>query len=38
VTGDQTFSILDFAFIPGTQAPSSTNKQVVVRAAIRHKF
>jgi predicted porin len=38
VTGDPTFSILDNAFIPGTQAPSSTGRQVVVRAAIRHKF
>jgi predicted porin len=38
VTGDQTYSILDYAFIPGTQSPSSTSKQVVVRAAIRHKF
>jgi len=38
VTGDATFSILDDAFTPGTQSPSSTSKQVVVRAAIRHKF
>ena len=38
VTGDSTYSILDDAFTPGTQAPSSTTKQVVVRAAIRHKF
>jgi predicted porin len=38
VTGDSTYSILDEAFIPGAQAPSSTSKQVVVRAAIRHKF
>ncbi|CAE6805263.1 porin [Paraburkholderia haematera] len=38
VTGDPTYSILDDAFTPGTQAPSSTSKQVVVRAAIRHKF
>ncbi|MFM0014829.1 porin [Paraburkholderia sediminicola] len=38
VTGDATYSILDDAFTPGTQSPSSTSKQVVVRAAIRHKF
>ncbi|HEY4295271.1 MAG TPA: porin [Paraburkholderia sp.] len=38
ITGDPTYSILDDAFTPGTQAPSSTSKQVVVRAAIRHKF
>ncbi|CAB3685049.1 Outer membrane porin protein [Paraburkholderia phenoliruptrix] len=38
VTGDSTYSILDEAFIPGAQSPSSTSKQVVVRAAIRHKF
>jgi predicted porin len=38
VTGDPTYSILDDAFTPGTQSPSSTSKQVVVRAAIRHKF
>uniref|UniRef100_E1TGK5 Porin Gram-negative type n=1 Tax=Burkholderia sp. (strain CCGE1003) TaxID=640512 RepID=E1TGK5_BURSG len=38
VAGDSTYSILDEAFIPGAQAPSSTSKQVVVRAAIRHKF
>ncbi|PRY06636.1 porin [Paraburkholderia sp. BL25I1N1] len=38
VTGDSTYSILDDAFNVGTQSPSSTSKQVVVRAAIRHKF
>lgn len=38
VAGDSTYSILDDAFTPGTQSPSSTSKQVVVRAAIRHKF
>jgi predicted porin len=38
VTGDSTYSILDDAFSVGTQSPSSTSKQVVVRAAIRHKF
>jgi predicted porin len=38
VTGNATYSILDDAFNVGTQSPSSTSKQVVVRAAIRHKF
>jgi predicted porin len=38
VAGDTTYSILDDAFTPGTQGPSSTSNQVVVRAAIRHKF
>ncbi|MEM5458931.1 MULTISPECIES: porin [Paraburkholderia] len=38
VTGDATYSILDDAFNVGTQSPSSTSRQVVVRAAIRHKF
>jgi predicted porin len=38
VTGDSTYSILDDAFNVGTQSPSSTSRQVVVRAAIRHKF
>ncbi|WP_153140937.1 porin [Paraburkholderia agricolaris] len=38
VSGDSTYTILDYAFTPGTQSPSSTSKQVVVRAAIRHKF
>jgi predicted porin len=38
VAGDSTHSILDNAFIPGTQAPSSTDAQVAVRVALRHKF
>lgn len=38
VTGDSTHSILDDAFIPGVQAPSSTGNQVAVRVALRHKF
>ena len=38
VTGDSTHSILDNAFIPGVQAPSSTGTQVAVRVALRHKF
>jgi predicted porin len=38
VTGDATYSILDDAFNVGTQSPSSTSRQVVVRAAILHKF
>jgi Outer membrane protein (porin) len=37
VAGD-TNSILDNAFIPGVQAPSSTGNQVVARVALRHKF
>jgi predicted porin len=38
VAGDSTNSILDNAFIPGVQAPSSTGTQVAVRVALRHKF
>jgi predicted porin len=38
VAGDKTNSILDGAFTPGTDAPSTTSNQVVVRLAIRHKF
>jgi predicted porin len=38
VSGSSTQSILDHAFIPGTQAPSSTGTQVAVRVALRHKF
>ncbi|CAG4916857.1 hypothetical protein LMG31841_04620 [Paraburkholderia saeva] len=38
VAGDSTNSILDKAFIPGMQAPSSTGNQVAVRVALRHKF
>ncbi|MFM0644313.1 porin [Paraburkholderia bryophila] len=38
VAGSSTHSILDDAFIPGVQAPSSTGTQVAVRVALRHKF
>jgi predicted porin len=38
VAGDKTDSILDDAFTPGTDAPSSTSSQVVVRVALRHQF
>ena len=38
VAGDTTNSIMDNAFILGTQAPSSTANQFAFRAAIRHKF
>ena len=37
IAGDKTNSILDNAFIPGTDAPSSTSNQAV-RVALRHKF
>jgi predicted porin len=38
VAGDKTNSIMDNAFVLGTQAPSSTSNQLAFRAAIRHKF
>ncbi|WP_175813478.1 porin [Burkholderia contaminans] len=38
IAGDKTNSTLDNAFIPGTDAPSSTSNQVAVRVALRHKF
>ncbi|KWI86687.1 hypothetical protein WM11_13155 [Burkholderia ubonensis] len=38
IAGDKTNSILDQAFIPSTDAPSSTANQVAVRVALRHKF
>ncbi|SIT48050.1 Outer membrane protein (Porin) [Paraburkholderia piptadeniae] len=38
VAGDKTNSIMDNAFILGTQAPSSTANQFAFRAAMRHKF
>jgi predicted porin len=38
VAGDKTDSILDNAFTPGTDAPSSTSNQVVARIALRHQF
>jgi predicted porin len=38
VAGDKTNSILDQAFVLGTDAPSSTANQIAVRLAVRHKF
>ncbi|MGN6317337.1 MAG: porin, partial [Trinickia sp.] len=38
VAGDKTNSILDQAFVLGTDAPSSTANQIAVRLALRHKF
>ncbi|WP_028202994.1 porin [Paraburkholderia nodosa] len=38
VAGDKTGSSLDQAYVPGAQDLSSTSRQVVVRAAIRHSF
>ncbi|TAM07684.1 MAG: porin [Paraburkholderia sp.] len=38
VGGDKTGSVLDFAYIPGADNISSNRNQVVLRAAIRHKF
>ncbi|MDE1184271.1 porin [Paraburkholderia sp.] len=38
VTGDMTNAILDNAFIPGVQAPSSSGSQIVARVALRHRF
>jgi predicted porin len=38
VGGDTTGSVLDVAYIPGAQGVSSNRNQLVVRAAIRHKF
>jgi predicted porin len=38
VAGSSTQSILDNAFIPGVQAPSSTGNQLAVRVALRHQF
>ncbi len=38
VAGDTSKSIMDNAFILGTQAPSSTSNQLAFRAAIHHKF
>jgi predicted porin len=36
--GDKTGSVLDFAYVPGADGVSSSSNQVVLRAAIRHKF
>jgi predicted porin len=38
VTGDHTGSSLDRAYVPGAQDLSSTSRQVLVRAALRHAF
>jgi predicted porin len=38
VSGGDTGTVLDQAFIPGTQYASSTQNQVAFRVAIRHKF
>lgn len=38
VAGNQTGSSLDQAYVPGAADLSSNSKQLVVRAAIRHKF
>lgn len=38
VAGEKTGSSLDQAYVPGAQDLSSTSRQVVVRAAIRHSF
>ncbi|RQV09240.1 porin [Burkholderia cenocepacia] len=38
VGGDKTGSVLDVAFVPGADDVSSNRNQLVVRAAIRHKF
>ncbi|MGY6258682.1 porin [Paraburkholderia caledonica] len=38
VAGDKTGSSLDQAYVPGAADLSSNSKQLVVRAAIRHKF
>jgi len=38
VAGGQTGTVLDYAYVPGADDVSSTANQVVVRAAIRHKF
>jgi len=38
VSGDKTNSVLDDGFVLGTDAPSSTSNQTVVRIALRHQF
>ncbi len=38
VAGGKTGTVLDNAFITGTQSPSSTQAQAVVRIAMRHTF
>jgi predicted porin len=36
--GDKTGTVLDYAYVPGAADVSSTGNQLVLRAAIRHKF
>jgi predicted porin len=38
ISGGKTNSVLDGAFILGTDAPSSTSNQTLVRIALRHQF
>lgn len=38
VGGDRTGTVLDLAFLPGTDNPSSTQNQLAVRVGLRHKF
>ncbi|RQS17701.1 porin [Burkholderia sp. Bp8992] len=38
VGGDKTGTVLDVAFVPGADDVSSNRNQLVMRAAIRHKF
>ncbi|MDN7683106.1 porin [Burkholderia cenocepacia] len=38
VGGDRTGSVLDVAYVPGADDVSSNRNQLMVRAAIRHKF
>lgn len=38
VSGDKTHSVLDDGFVLGTDAPSSSSSQTVVRIALRHQF
>ncbi|HDR9318569.1 TPA: porin [Burkholderia vietnamiensis] len=38
VGGDQTGTVLDVAYVPGADDVSSNRNQLLVRAAIRHKF
>ncbi|MEX3761387.1 porin [Paraburkholderia phenoliruptrix] len=38
VGGDKTGTVLDAAYVPGADDVSSTRNQLLVRAAIRHKF
>lgn len=38
IAGDATGSSLDYAYVPGAADLSSTSKQLMVHAGIRHKF